>query len=73
MSGHCGTFRFDEDILLDRDDTGGDLDGRHKTGFVVLEKVDGKLIARHKLLSIRHLANAAIKLPLDFKEQFRAP
>jgi hypothetical protein len=35
--------------------------------MAVLEKVDSKLIARHRLLSIRHLANAAIKLPLDFQ------
>ena len=68
MSGHAGTFRFDKGILLDKDETGGDPDGRHETGFVVLEKVYGKLIARHKFLSIRHLANATIKLPLFYEE-----
>jgi broad specificity phosphatase PhoE len=67
LSGHAGTFRFDKGILLDKDET-GDPDGRHETGFVVLEKANGKLIARHKFLSIRHLANATIKLPLEYKD-----
>ena len=68
LSAHAGTFRFDKGILLDKDETGGDPDGRLETGFVVLEKAGGKLIARHKFLSIRHLANATIKLPLAYKE-----
>lgn len=68
LSAHAGTFRFDEEILLDLDETGGDPDGRKETGFIVLEKVDGKLIARHKFDSIRHVANATIKLPLDYRE-----
>jgi hypothetical protein len=67
-SGHSGTFRFDKGILLDKNETGGDPDRGHETGFIVLEKVNGKLIARHKFLSIRHLANAVIKLPLEYKE-----
>lgn len=68
LSAHAGTFRFDKKILLDKDETGGDPDGRKETGFIVLEKVDGKLIARHKFNSIRHVANATIKLPLDYRE-----
>ena len=68
LSAHAGTFRFDKDILIDKDETGGDPDGRLETGFIVMEKSDGKLIARHKFPSIRHVANASIKLPLDYQE-----
>lgn len=69
LSAHAGTFRFDRDILIDKDETkGGSPDDRHETGFVVLEKVDGKLIARHKFNSIRHVANATIRLPLEYRE-----
>ncbi len=68
LSANAGTFRFDKEILIDENETGGDPDGRKETGFVVLEKVDGKLIARHKFVSIRHVANATIKLPLDYRE-----
>jgi broad specificity phosphatase PhoE len=67
LSAHAGTFRFDKGILIDKDET-GDPDGRLETGIVVLEKAGGQLIARHKFLSIRHLANATIKLPLAYKE-----
>lgn len=68
LSAHAGTFRFDKEVLIDRDETGGDPDGRHETGFVVLEKVGNELIARHKFLSIRHVANAMIRLPLEYRD-----
>jgi broad specificity phosphatase PhoE len=64
LSAHAGTFRFDKDILLDVNETGQPPDNRDETGFVVLEKKDGKLIARHVFRSIRHVSNAAIRLPL---------
>lgn len=62
---HAGTMRFDGRILVDKNETGGDPDMRDETGFVVLEKVDGKIIARHKFLSIKNLAYASLELPPD--------
>ncbi len=64
LSAHAGTFRFDKNLLIDVNETGGDPDMREETGFVVLEKKDGKLIARHKFHSISKFANAMLKLPL---------
>jgi broad specificity phosphatase PhoE len=62
---HGGTMRFDGSILIDVNETGGVLDHRDETGFVVLEKKDGKIIARHKFWSIRNLAYASLELPAN--------
>ncbi|MBK9080264.1 MAG: histidine phosphatase family protein [Hyphomicrobium sp.] len=62
---HAGTMRFDGPILIDVNETGGKLDHRDETGFVVLEKKDGKVIARHKFWSIKNLAYASLELPVN--------
>lgn len=62
LSGHGGTLSYDRDLVIDIDETGG-IDERDETGFVVIERKDGKLIARHKFKSIRNFANAMIELP----------
>lgn len=62
---HAGTMRFDGPILIDVNETGGKLDERDETGFVVLENKDGKIIARHKFWSIKNLAYASLELPVN--------
>lgn len=62
LSGHGGTLSYDGDLVIDIDETGG-IDERDETGFVVIERKGGKLIARHKFKSIRNFANAMIALP----------
>ena len=63
LSGHGGTLSYDGKIVIDLDETGG-IDERDETGFIVIERKGGKLIARHKFKSIRNFANAMIELPL---------
>jgi broad specificity phosphatase PhoE len=62
---HSGTMRFDGELLVDVNETGGKLDQRDETGFVVLEKTNGKIIARHKFWSIKNLAYAILELPIS--------
>lgn len=62
---HAGTMRFDGPIMIDVDETGGKLDERDETGFVVLENKDGKIIARHKFWSIKNLAYASLEIPVN--------
>lgn len=62
---HSGTMRFDGPVLIDVNETGAILDHRDETGFVVLEKKDGLVIARHKFWSIKNLAYASLELPVN--------
>jgi hypothetical protein len=62
LSGHGGTLSYDGALVIDIDETGG-IDERDETGFVVIERIGGKLIARHKFKSLRNFANAMIELP----------
>ncbi|MEM7635655.1 MAG: hypothetical protein AAF299_13900 [Pseudomonadota bacterium] len=39
--------------------------GRRETGFFVLERKDGRIIAHHRFASIRDFANVLIKLPVN--------
>ena len=64
LSGHIGTLRIDGTQVVDEDQTGG-VDLRDETGVLVLERVDGRLIARHRFKSIQELATASIRLPLS--------
>jgi hypothetical protein len=64
LSGHGGTLSYDGALVIDIDETGG-IDERDETGFVVIEHVGDKLIARHKFKSLRNFANAMIELPSD--------
>ena len=64
LSGHNGTIAIDKKLVIDVDETtAGPERRRGETGFTVLEKVDGKLIARHTFSTIAAFANATIKLP----------
>ncbi len=65
LVGHGTTIGFDKTLVVDLNETGNDLDNREETGFVVLERKDGKLIARHTFNSIRRFVNATIRLPLE--------
>lgn len=65
ITAHAGTMRFDRSILIDQNDTNSALDARDETGFVVLEKKDGRIIARHKFMSIKNFSYATLKLPLN--------
>jgi hypothetical protein len=65
LSGHSEVFKYDKELLIDRNETGGNPDERAETGFVVLEKVGAQLIARHTFRSIGQFTHAAIRLKAD--------
>jgi hypothetical protein len=65
LSGHGGTLRLDSGVVVDVNETGEGLDERDETGFVVLEVVGDKVIARYKFRSIFKFANAMIELPVS--------
>ena len=64
LSGHGGTLRFDGNLVIDIDHTGG-IDERDETGFVVIQKSNGKVIAHHKFRSIKDFATAVVQLPIN--------
>ncbi len=68
LSGHGGTLRLDSGLVIDRNETGEGLDDRDETGFVVLENVDGKIVARYKFRSIFSFTNAMVELPIKRPE-----
>ena len=63
LSGHGRTLGDDGDRVIDVDET-QDIDGRDEPGFVVLERVEGKVIARHKFTSFKNFVNAILEVPL---------
>ncbi|MES2905763.1 MAG: hypothetical protein V4691_01830 [Pseudomonadota bacterium] len=65
ISGHVGTLRLDGGIIIDKNETHEGLDDRQETGFVVLEVVNDKIIARYKFESIKDFAQAALELPVQ--------
>jgi broad specificity phosphatase PhoE len=62
LAGHGNTLSYDGSIVIDIDRTEG-IDDRDETGFIVIEKKDGKLIAQHRFKSIAEFANAIVELP----------
>ena len=64
LTGHGQTFVKGKTIVLDEDRMvkGGE---RLETGFYVLERKDGRIIAHYRFESIREFSNAVIRLPLD--------
>ena len=67
ISGHGATLSYDiknKTGIVDIDETNG-VDKRKETGIVVIERKEGKYIARHKFNSINEISNALLKLPLD--------
>ena len=69
ISGHGATLSYDiknKTGIVDIDETNG-VDKRKETGIVVIERKEGKYIARHKFNSINEISNALLKLPLDKK------
>ena len=65
LSGHGGTLSYDKKIVIDENYPGEDIDDRLETGFVVLEKLNNKIIFRHKFRSIKDFANSIIELPIN--------
>ena len=70
ISGHGGTLSYDLKYgsggLIDIDET-HEIDRRLETGIVVIERKDGKYIARHKFNSISRIANNLLELPVENK------
>ena len=64
LSGHGGTLSNYIDVLIDVNHV-GKLDDRDETGFIILEKKDGEIIAHHKYKSIWHFANSIIEFPIN--------
>lgn len=64
LSGHGGTLRIDKTLVVDESFVEA-IDGRQEGGFIVLEKADGKIIARHKFASFHDYANAVVELPIS--------
>lgn len=63
LTGHSKTLKYNLGEVVDVDESGG-MDVRLETGIAVMEKVDGKVIARHKFESIREFAHAIVELPV---------
>ncbi len=63
LTGHGNTLSYDGKIVIDIDRTDG-IDDRDETGFIVIEKKDGKLIAQHRFKSMAEFANAIMTLPV---------
>jgi phosphohistidine phosphatase SixA len=64
LSGHINTLTYAGVTALDEDQTGG-VEARDETGFVVIEKVGGKLIARHRFGSIKDFTHAIVEVPVE--------
>ncbi len=62
LAAHGNTLSYDGAIVIDIDRTDG-IDDRDETGFIVIEKKDGKLIAQHRFKNIAEFANAIVELP----------
>ena len=63
LMGHINTLSFAGVSALDEDRTGG-VEARDETGFVVIEKVGGKLIAQHRFGSIKDFTHAIVEVPV---------
>lgn len=63
LSGHAGTLRYDGVTVIDINHT-GDIDARDETGFVVIERKDGVLVAQHLFKSIKEFTTAVVELPI---------
>lgn len=61
LSGHNGTLN---EVIIDINEA-GNLDARDDTGFTVIEKVDGKLIARHTFKRFRDFSTEAVHIRLN--------
>ena len=67
ISGHGNTLSYDirnKTGIVDIDET-NEIDNRNETGIVVIERKDGKYIARHKFYSINGIANQLLELPIN--------
>jgi len=63
LTGHGATLEWDGKAVIDEDNT-SKRRNRHETGFFVLERKDGRIIAQHKFASIKDFANVLIELPV---------
>lgn len=67
LTGHSKTLKYNLGEVVNIDETGG-MDDRLETGIVVMEKVGGQVIARHKFESIREFAHAIVELPIKSEQ-----
>ena len=70
ISGHGGTLGYDikNNVgIVDIDETHLNIDDRKETGIVVIERTNGKYIARHVYNSISELSTSLLNLPVDNK------
>ena len=67
ISGHGATLSYDiknNTGIVDSDET-VDIDSRLETGIVVIERKNGKYIARHKFNSIKEISTNLLELPVE--------
>lgn len=64
LSGHGGTLGYDGESVIDDNRVEGRIDDREEGGFVVLEAIDGEIVAHHVFTRFSDFANEAIVLPL---------
>ncbi len=64
LTGHGATLFWDGPAVVDEIRM-SKRKGRRETGFFVLERKDGKIIAHHRFISIRDFANVLIRLPVN--------
>ncbi len=67
LTGHGATLEWDGKAVIDEDNT-GKRRNRHETGFFVLQRKDGRIIAHYKFTSIKEFANVLIRLPVKRQE-----
>jgi len=73
VSGHAGTLQNDLDNkvgIVDIDETPTGVDDRLETGIAVIERKDGKYIARHSFKSIRNISIHLLNLPVENSQEY---
>ncbi len=71
ISGHGGTLSYDLENnvgIVDINEV-EDIDSRLETGIIVIERLDGKYIARHKFNVISDISNNSLKLQVEDTSQ----
>ncbi len=63
LTGHGQTFVKGKTVVIDENRM-SKAEGRKETGFYVMERKEGKIIAHYLFASIREFANAVIRLPV---------
>ena len=73
ISGHAGTLQddlYNKVGIVDIDETATGVDDRLETGIAVIERKNGKYIARHSFKSIRNISIHLLNLPVETDKKY---